>query len=48
MELLFKRKKEMSGIDYLVDTNIFIYLLEENPIVIPFVNDKWNFATLLS
>ncbi|MEZ5026148.1 MAG: PIN domain-containing protein [Chitinophagales bacterium] len=44
MELLFKRKKEMSGIDYLVDTNIFIYLLEENPIVIPFVNDEWNFS----
>jgi predicted nucleic acid-binding protein len=34
----------MNGIDYLVDTNIFIFLLEENPIVLPFVNDVWNFS----
>lgn len=34
----------MSGIDYLVDTNIFIFLLEENELVLPFVNDNWNYS----
>lgn len=34
----------MSGINYLVDTNIFIFLLEENSLVLPFVNDNWNFS----
>lgn len=34
----------MNGIKYLVDTNCFIYLLNENPIILPFVNDGWAFS----
>lgn len=29
----------MNGIKYLADTNCFIYLLDENPLVLPFVID---------
>jgi predicted nucleic acid-binding protein len=34
----------MNGIKYLVDTNCFIYLLDENPIILPFLNDGWAFS----
>jgi len=34
----------MNGIKYLADTNCFIYLLDENPIILPFVNDGWAFS----
>lgn len=34
----------MNGIKYLVDTNCFIYLLDENPIILPFVMDRWAFS----
>nr|WP_294941828.1 PIN domain-containing protein [uncultured Mucilaginibacter sp.] len=34
----------MNGINYLVDTNCFIYLLDENPIILPFLNDGWAFS----
>jgi hypothetical protein len=27
-----------------VDTNCFIYLLDENPIILPFINDSWAFS----
>lgn len=34
----------MNGINYLVDTNCFIYLLEENPLIIPFTNNGWAYS----
>ncbi|MEO8886295.1 MAG: PIN domain-containing protein [Mucilaginibacter sp.] len=34
----------MNGIKYLVDTNCFIYLLDENPIILPFINSGWAFS----
>ena len=34
----------MNGIKYLVDTNCFIYLLDENPNILPFVDDGWAFS----
>ncbi|TFF34316.1 PIN domain-containing protein [Mucilaginibacter psychrotolerans] len=34
----------MNGINYLVDTNCFIYLLDENPIMLPFLEDTWAFS----
>ncbi len=34
----------MSGAKYLADTNCFIYLLSENPILSPFVDDQWAFS----
>lgn len=34
----------MNGIKYLTDTNCFIYLLDKNPIILPFVNDLWAFS----
>lgn len=34
----------MNGIKYLVDTNCFIYLLDENPIILPFVDNGWAFS----
>ncbi|OOQ59215.1 PIN domain-containing protein [Mucilaginibacter pedocola] len=34
----------MNGINYIVDTNCFIYLLDENPVILPFINDGWAFS----
>ncbi|MBS1502895.1 MAG: PIN domain-containing protein [Bacteroidetes bacterium] len=34
----------MSGIKYLADTNCFIYLLDENPLLLPFASDGWAFS----
>src|SRR5258708_2012616 len=34
----------MNGIKYLADTNCFIYLLDENPLVLPFTSDGWAFS----
>ena len=34
----------MNGIKYLADTNCFIYLLDENPLVLPFTSDSWAFS----
>jgi len=34
----------MIGIDYLADTNCFIYLLDENPILLPFLESAWAFS----
>jgi len=33
----------MNGIKYLADTNCFIYLLDENPLILPFITDSWAF-----
>jgi hypothetical protein len=34
----------MNGIKYLADTNCFIYLLDENPLILPFAIDNWAFS----
>ncbi|RZL15095.1 MAG: PIN domain-containing protein [Pedobacter sp.] len=34
----------MNGIKYFVDTNCFIYLLNENPLLIPFAKENWAFS----
>jgi len=34
----------MSGIKYLADTNCFIHLLNENPLFLPFAEDRWAFS----
>ncbi len=34
----------MNGIKYLADTNCFIYLLDENPLLLPFAADDWAFS----
>lgn len=35
----------MNGVKYLVDTNCFIYLLDDNPLLLlPFVNDGWAYS----
>jgi predicted nucleic acid-binding protein len=34
----------MNGIKYLADTNCFIYLLDQNPIVSPFLSNDWAFS----
>ncbi len=34
----------MSGIDYLADTNCFIYLLDGHPSMQPFINETWGFS----
>lgn len=34
----------MNGIKYLADTNRFIYILNENPIILPFISDNWAFS----
>ena len=34
----------MNGIDYLADTNCFIYLLDENPLLLPFLSATWAFS----
>ena len=34
----------MNGIDYLADTNCFIYLLDESPLLLPFATNNWAFS----
>ena len=34
----------MSGINYLADTNCFIYLLDEHPLLLPFAENGWAFS----
>jgi len=34
----------MNGIKYLADTNCFIYLLDQNPFILPFTEDTWAFS----
>lgn len=34
----------MNGIKYFVDTNCFIYLLDENPLLNSFAQEKWAFS----
>jgi hypothetical protein len=34
----------MSGIEYIVDTNCFIYLLSEHPEILPFTDSRWLFS----
>ncbi|BAU52906.1 PIN domain-containing protein [Mucilaginibacter gotjawali] len=34
----------MNGIKYLADTNCFIYLLDQNPIISPFLSHDWAFS----
>jgi predicted nucleic acid-binding protein len=34
----------MNGIKYLADTNCFIYLLDENPLILPFAIEDWAFS----
>lgn len=34
----------MNGIDYVVDTNCIIYLLNENPLILPFTDQGWAFS----
>lgn len=34
----------MIGINYIVDTNCFIYLLNRHPALIPFLESKWAYS----
>lgn len=34
----------MNGIKYLADTNCFIYLLDENPLILPFISEGWAYS----
>lgn len=34
----------MNGIDYLADTNCFIYLLNENALLAPFAESRWAYS----
>ncbi|MEO6850438.1 MAG: PIN domain-containing protein [Mucilaginibacter sp.] len=34
----------MNGIKYLADTNCSIYLLDENPLLLPFAAENWAFS----
>ncbi|MEX8548783.1 MAG: PIN domain-containing protein [Mucilaginibacter sp.] len=34
----------MNGIKFLVDTNCFIYLLNENPLIVSFAQEEWAFS----
>jgi predicted nucleic acid-binding protein len=34
----------MNGVKYLADTNCFIYLLDENPFLLPFANEGWAYS----
>lgn len=34
----------MNGIKYFVDTNCFIYLLNENPLIVSFAQEEWAFS----
>ena len=36
----------MNGIDFVVDTNILIYLHEANPIVSPYLNYSWSCSVI--
>lgn len=41
-----KKALEMNGIDFVVDTNILIYLHEANPIVSPYINYSWSCSVI--
>ena len=34
----------MNGINYLSDTNCFVYLLDENPLLLPFTKSGWAYS----
>ena len=34
----------MNGINYVVDTNCFIYLLDANPVLLPFAEEGWAYS----
>ena len=34
----------MSGISYFADTNCYIYLLDENPLLLPFAEFDWGYS----
>jgi len=34
----------MSGIKYLADTNCFIYLLDADPLILPFATESWAYS----
>ena len=34
----------MNGISYLADTNCFIYLLDEHPLLLPFAESNWAYS----
>ncbi|MFT4061676.1 MAG: PIN domain-containing protein [Edaphocola sp.] len=34
----------MNGINYVVDTNCFIYFLDANPVLLPFAEEGWAFS----
>jgi predicted nucleic acid-binding protein len=34
----------MNGISYLADTNCFIYLLDEHPLLLPFAQSRWAYS----
>jgi predicted nucleic acid-binding protein len=34
----------MNGVKYLADTNCFIYLLDESPLLLPFTDDNWAYS----
>ncbi len=36
----------MNGIDFLVDTNILIYLHEANPVISPYINYNWSCSAI--
>lgn len=39
-----RKRSGMNGLKYFADTNCFIYLLDENPLILPFANDGWAFS----
>ena len=39
-----RKRSGMNGLKYFADTNCFIYLLDENPLIMPFANDGWAFS----
>ncbi|MBX2904637.1 MAG: type II toxin-antitoxin system VapC family toxin [Taibaiella sp.] len=34
----------MNGIEYLADTNCFIYLLDQHPLIEQFTDNRWSFS----
>jgi len=36
----------MNGIDYFVDTNCFIYFLDEHPLLSPFKDSAWAYSVI--
>lgn len=44
MGLVTRKNSGMNGIKYFVDTNCFIYLLEQNPLLTSFAHEKWAFS----